>query len=67
MLAPGLQVFHNGLPVQLLWCVSAASAAYQVWRVRPIFVTGPDRNEIFRPGEPLAPIHGRLADREVRL
>jgi hypothetical protein len=39
----GNQVFHNGVPMELLYRVRRGSS-YETWRVRPLFVEGPDRN-----------------------
>jgi hypothetical protein len=42
----GNQLFHNGVPVQLLYRVRRDKSR-ETWRVRPLFVEGPDRNELF--------------------
>ena len=51
---PGRMVMHNGRPVELLYQICG-----DVWRVRPLFVEEPDRDEYFRPGETLTDIHSR--------
>ena len=52
----GSQIFHNGAPVQLLYCV-AHDRAQETWRVRPLFVEGPDRNEKFDPSDRISYLH----------
>ena len=41
----GLQIFHNGKPIELLYRVSG-DLLTQTWHVRPLFVVGPERDEI---------------------
>lgn len=55
-LAVGNQVFHNGVPVQLLYCVKHFSGG-ETWRVRPLFVRGPDREEQFTFSDRLSFMH----------
>lgn len=57
----GLETFIDGRPVRLLYRISENATEGQLWRVRPIFVTGPDRDQLIRPGTPLRPIHGAAA------
>lgn len=58
MIAPkvGLQVFHNGIPVELLYKVRQ-----NVWHVKPLFVTGLERDEIFKPHDTMTPLHTQRA------
>lgn len=42
----GKQLFHNGVPVQLLYQVNRGRH-FETWRVRPLFVEAPDRDEQF--------------------
>lgn len=52
----GSQVFHNGVPVQLLYRI--AHGKYQeIWRVRPLFVEVPDRNERFHRSDVISFLH----------
>jgi hypothetical protein len=52
----GKQVFHNGTPVELLYRV-ARDTNQETWRVRPLFVEAPDRNEKFRPSDLITYLH----------
>ena len=60
--AKGLQTFHNGRPVELLYLV-AADREGQTWRVRPIFVADEtERDELFRAHDTLRPIHTAIKE-----
>jgi hypothetical protein len=48
--------FNNGRPVRLLHRIRV-SLAGDVWRVQPIFVSEPERDEAFRRGDVFHPIH----------
>jgi len=52
----GSQIFHNGAPVQLLYRVGH-DRHHETWRVRPLFVEAPDRNEEFRPSDLISFLH----------
>jgi len=52
----GSQIFHNGAPVQLLYRV-AHDKHQETWRVRPLFVEAPDRNERFHPSDHISYLH----------
>jgi len=52
----GNQVFHNGIPVQLLYRIRQ-SAAGETWCVRPLFVEEPDRNVRFRSSDQISFVH----------
>ena len=52
----GNQLFHNGVPVQLLYRASR-TRNYETWRVRPLFVAGPDRDEQFSSSDPISFLH----------
>lgn len=52
ILSVGLQVFHNGVPVELLYQVRQ-----NVWQVRPLFVHGEEREEKFCPHDTLSHLH----------
>jgi len=55
-LAIGSQIFHNGAPVQLLYRL-AHDKNQETWRVRPLFVEAPDRNEEFHPSDVISYLH----------
>ena len=55
-LTAGNQVFHNGVPVQLLYR-TAVSPTVETWRVRPLFVEGPDREERFTSSDAISFLH----------
>lgn len=55
-LAVDLQIFHNGIPVQLLYLKSSRNGR-QIWRVRLLFVEKPDRDEVFRPADRITLLH----------
>jgi hypothetical protein len=52
----GSQIFHNGAPVQLLYRV-AHDKHQETWRVRPLFVEAPDRDEEFYPSDLISYLH----------
>ncbi len=52
----GSQLFHNGVPVQLLYLINR-DHWYETWRVRPLFVECPDRNERFSRSDRLSFLH----------
>ena len=52
----GNQLFHNGVPVQLLYRVSCEKRR-ETWRVRPLFVEGPDRDERFSRSDRFSFLH----------
>ena len=55
-LATGNQVFHNGVPVQLLYRVALSSSG-ETWRVRPLFVEEPDREDQFTCSDVIPFLH----------
>jgi hypothetical protein len=55
-LVAGNQVFHNGVPVQLLYRV-AQSSKDETWRVRPLFVEAPDREDRFISSDRISFLH----------
>jgi hypothetical protein len=55
-LVAGNQVFHNGVPVQLLYRV-ALSPSGETWRVRPLFVEEPDRDDRFTCSDAISFLH----------
>jgi hypothetical protein len=57
--APGLMAFHDGKPVEILHYISESPTAGAVWRVRPLFVPGPDRDEVFGEHDRLTPLHSK--------
>ena len=58
----GLQTFHHGRPVELLYLV-AADREGETWRVRPIFVADvTERDELFRAGDALKPLHSTFRE-----
>jgi hypothetical protein len=48
----GLQCFHNGVPMELLYEVKK-----NIWKIRLLFVEGPDREEAFEKDVDLKPLH----------
>ena len=48
---------HNGAAVELLYRVPKLEG--EVWRVRPLFVRGEDRNERFGPHDAVSELHTR--------
>ena len=55
-LAAGNQVFHNGVPVQLLYRVALSSSG-ETWRVRPLFVEESDREGQFTCSDAIPFLH----------
>jgi hypothetical protein len=56
----GNQLFHNGIPVQLLYRTDG-DKEHETWRVRPLFVEAPDRNETFCSSDAISFLHTRRA------
>ncbi len=52
----GNQLFHDGVPVQLLYRV-AHSKGRETWRVRPLFIEAPDREDRFTPSGKISFLH----------
>ena len=52
----GNQIFHNGVPVQLLYRIGR-DGWDEFWRVRPLFVNAPDRDEKFSRSDCLSFLH----------
>ena len=52
----GNQLFHNGVPVQLLYRI-AHSRDRETWRVRPLFIEAPDREDRFTPSDRISYLH----------
>ena len=52
----GNQLFHNGVPVQLLYRV-ARSERGETWRIRPLFIEAPDREDRFTPSDSISFLH----------
>jgi hypothetical protein len=69
----GMQVFHNGVPVELLYCMEAmqvhgSPAPYERWKIRPLFVAEEDRDAVFTPHDRISFLHtGRSAARLSKL
>jgi len=57
MLSKGMQIFHNGKPVELLYLVSCDTGRGEVWKVRPLFVAEADRSELFRSDDRVTFVH----------
>jgi hypothetical protein len=54
--------FHDGKPVEFLHRVRFNRDGHEIWRVRPIFtetVDAPERDEVYRHGDRLTPIHSK--------
>jgi hypothetical protein len=60
MHTPGLQIFLNGKPIELLYRINGPDEA-QVWRVKPLFVEGPERDETIRWGDRCTRLHVQTA------
>ena len=58
----GSQLFHNGVPVRLLYRIGEAKS-HETWRVRPLFVDAPDRDERFSRSDRLSSLHTLRAPR----
>jgi hypothetical protein len=52
VLIVGMQVFHNGIPVELLYRVKPNE-----WMVKPLFVEGKDHLETFKPQDRCSFLH----------
>ena len=52
----GSQLFHNGVPVRLLYRLGR-DKSHEIWRVRPLFVDAPDRDERFSRSDCLSFLH----------
>ena len=52
----GSQLFHNGVPVRLLYLVGR-DQSHETWRVRPLFVEASDRDERFSRSDRLSFLH----------
>ena len=52
----GNQLFHNGVPVQLLYRV-AHSKRSETWLIRPLFIEAPDREDRFTPSDSISFVH----------
>lgn len=61
-LETGSQLFHNGVPVQLLYR-TGRDRSQETWRVRPLFVEAPDREERFSRSDRLSFLHTIRAPR----
>jgi len=61
-LVAGNQVFHNGVPVQLLYRVALFPTG-ETWRVRRLFVEAPDREEHFAYCDPVSFLNTKKATR----
>ena len=55
-LTAGNQLFHNGVPVQLLYRI-AYSKGSETWRIRPLFIEAPDREDRFTPSDRISFLH----------
>ena len=56
----GLQIFHNGKPIELL-CRIGGTELMQVWRVKPLFVEGPERDETIYASDRCSRLHSQTA------
>ena len=52
----GCQVFHKGVPLQLLYRIDHGEN-HETWRVRPLFVEAPDRNDRFHRSDAISFLH----------
>jgi len=58
----GSQLFHHGVPVRLLYLIGR-NKWHETWRVRPLFVDAPDRDERFSRSDCLSFLHTMRAPR----
>jgi hypothetical protein len=58
----GSQLFHNGVPVRLLYLIGR-DKWHETWRVRPLFVEAPERDEKFSRSDCLSFLHSMRAPR----
>jgi len=56
----GSQLFHNRVPVRLLYRIGR-DKCHETWRVRPLFVEAPDRDERFSRSDCLSFLHSMKA------
>jgi hypothetical protein len=56
----GSEIFHNGVPVRLLQR-TGRGRSHETWRVRPLFVEAPDRDERFSRSDCLSFLHSMRA------
>jgi len=61
----GNQIFHNGVPMELLYQVSEGKR-HQTWQVRPLFVEAPDRQERFDRSDAISFLHTMRTHRDRR-
>ena len=61
-LVAGNQVFHNGVPVRLLYRITRSPSG-ETWRVRPLFVEAPDREDRFTSSDTISFLHTMRAHR----
>lgn len=59
----GMQIMHNGRPVELLYRTDRLEGYGEIWKVKLLFVAEPDRTELFEPSELVTFIHGALKAR----
>lgn len=57
-LTTGLQVFHNGTPIELLHMLTSSTNG-ELWRVRPLFVEEPDRDVFILSSDRLRKLHSQ--------
>ena len=55
-LRAGNQIFHNGIPVELLYRIGSEEQG-DIWRVRPLFVAEADRDDLFRAADRISFLH----------
>ena len=58
----GSQLFHNGVPVRLLYLVGRENC-HETWRVHPLFVEAPDRDERFSRSDRFSFLHSMRVPR----
>lgn len=63
-LTVGMRLFHNGVPVELLYrveafCVCGSSQQHELWKVRPLFVSEEDHEQTFSPNDRITFLHTR--------
>jgi hypothetical protein len=56
LLTVGLRIFHNGVPVELLYQIRPG-----LWRVKMLFVRAEYRNETFGPYDTMTQLHSKAA------
>lgn len=55
-LAVGMQIFHKGTPMELLYRIYAVDYG-ELWQVKPLFVEKDSHSEFFEPHDRITFVH----------